>query len=398
MGGTYIRDIEEGGGRTSTFPFERWRYRYIEGMGNNIILEFVDTSMSGEYRLTFDPSEKDALLHVPGVGLTEAEERLGLDKADRLNRDHATAGNPLGQDVRMSNFDRLQQYYDIQRAPSVKYKDLEAIVTSRLSYNVLPFDYRADFFKVTESQIMVPITVQVSHKYLTFKEETSANGTKGMRATGRIEGQITNLAGRIVQRIEDPIEIAFPTAQWSAEGVAVYQKVLHLAPGLYKLFLVVNDSKSNNTGTLDRRLEVKRFPDDNLSASSLVLADRLDPLPPRAVSEQFQIGSNKVRPSVRNEFRRDQNMNVYMQVYGLKLDEKTHKPDVEAEVLITRDGQEVKKVTENIAEVAGAAQQLNFIKPLPMKEFEPGQYAIQIKITDKLSNTPLVSTEKFTVR
>jgi hypothetical protein len=354
--------------------------------------------MSGEYRLTFDPSEKDALLHVPGVGLTEAEERLGLDKADRLNRDHATAGNPLGQDVRMSNFDRLQQYYDIQRAPSVKYKDLEAIVTSRISYNVLPFDYRADFLKVTESQVMVPITVQVAYKYLTFKEEPLADGTKGMRATGRIEGQISNLAGRIIQRIEDPIEVPILPSQMSPDGVAVYQKVLNLAPGLYKLFLVVNDSKSNNTGTIDKRLEVKRFPDDNLSSSSLILADRIDPLPARTVSSQFQIGSLKVRPSVKHEFRRDQDMNVFMQVYGLKLDKNTHKPDVEAEVLITRDGQEVKKVTDNLTEVAGAAQQLNFIKPLSMKEFEPGQYSIQIKITDKLSDTPLVTTEKFTVR
>ena len=131
MGGTYIRDIEEGGGRTSTFPFERWRYRNIESIGNNVILEFVDSSMSGEYRLEFDPAAKDALLHVPGVGLTEYEERMGLDKADRLNRDFAKAGNPLGQDTRISDFDRLDTYNKILTPPSVKFKDLEAIVTSQ---------------------------------------------------------------------------------------------------------------------------------------------------------------------------------------------------------------------------------------------------------------------------
>src|SRR5688572_14777657 len=108
MGGTYYRPPEEGGGVTSTFPWEKWRYRHIEGIGNNVQLEFVDSSMSGEYRLEFDPSAKDALLHVPGVGLTEFELANGLDKADRLNRDHAAFGNPLGQDTRMSTFDRLQ--------------------------------------------------------------------------------------------------------------------------------------------------------------------------------------------------------------------------------------------------------------------------------------------------
>ena len=48
-GGTYDRPIEEGGGNTSTFPFIDWTYRYIEGVGTNIKIEFVDTTMSGEY-------------------------------------------------------------------------------------------------------------------------------------------------------------------------------------------------------------------------------------------------------------------------------------------------------------------------------------------------------------
>ena len=400
MGGSYIRDIEEGGGRTNTFPFERWRYRHIDSIGPNVILEFVDTSMSGEYRLTFDPSEKDALLHVPGVGLTEYEERMGLDKADRLNRPNAKAGNPLGQDTRISDFDRLEQYSKVLTPPSVKFKDLEAIVTSRLSYNVLPFDYRADVFKVTEEASRVHITVQIAYRYLTFKEETAASGAKGMYATGRIEGQITNLGNRVIERIDAPIEVGpILSAQFRPEGVAVYQKVLNLRSGrLYRLFLAVNDARSNNTGTMEQKLEVKRFGDDILSASSLVLADLVEPLPPRTVAAQFQIGSLKVRPSVNKEFRRDQDMNVFLQVYGLKLDEKTHKPLVSSEILITRDGQEVKKLTEEVTDVAGAAAQMNFVKKIAMNEFEPGEYAIQVKITDNLSQTPLVSADKFTVR
>jgi GWxTD domain-containing protein len=66
QGSTYIRDIRGGVGRTVTFAFERWRYRSIEGVGNNVILEFVDISRDGNYRLTFDPSERDAILTVPG--------------------------------------------------------------------------------------------------------------------------------------------------------------------------------------------------------------------------------------------------------------------------------------------------------------------------------------------
>src|SRR6266705_5345196 len=73
-GGSYERPIEEGGGTTSTFPFEKWRYRYIEGIGSDVNIEFVDPTMTGEYRMTMDPSEKDALLYVPNAGLTFSEQ------------------------------------------------------------------------------------------------------------------------------------------------------------------------------------------------------------------------------------------------------------------------------------------------------------------------------------
>jgi GWxTD domain-containing protein len=397
MGGTYLRPNEEGGGRTSTFPFEKWRYRHIDNIGQEVIIEFVDTSMSGEYRLTFDPAEKDALLHVPGLGLTEYEERNGLDKADRLNRPFAKAGDPFGQDVRTSDFDRLDTYYKILTPPAVKFKDLEASINQRLSINSLPFDYRADVYKITEQSSQVPITIQIPYKNLTFKEETTATG-KSMHATMRIEGRIQKISGRIVDRIEDPVELQIPNAQFRSDGVAVYQKVLNLAPGAYSLFLLVNDAKSNNSGLVEKRLEVKKFPEGNLSASSLVLADVIDVLPPRAVSQQFQIGSLKVRPSVKREFQRNQVMSVFMQLYGLKVDEKTRMPSFSSEVLITRDGQEIKKMTDPLFEVASAAQQVNFVKQIPMLDFEPGEYAIQVKITDNLAQTPLVTSEKFTVR
>src|SRR5947207_1416635 len=136
-GGTIDRPIEDGGGTTSTFPFEIWRYRYIEGIGNEVLLEFVDPSMSGEYRMTIDPSEKDALLHVPGAGLTFDEQFLGLDKSQRLNANGASLGNALGNTSRNNPFDRLQLMADIFKPPQIQFKDHEPIVTTKLSYTLL---------------------------------------------------------------------------------------------------------------------------------------------------------------------------------------------------------------------------------------------------------------------
>src|SRR5450432_707002 len=126
-GGSYNRPIEEGGGETSTYPFEQWRYRYIEGIGNDVIIEFVDPTMTGEYHMTMDPSEKDALLYVPGAGLTLMEQMGMSNKTARFQN---TDGTHLGQafggsSESMMEFNRLEQFAKLQKPPAIKFKDLE---------------------------------------------------------------------------------------------------------------------------------------------------------------------------------------------------------------------------------------------------------------------------------
>jgi GWxTD domain-containing protein len=400
MGGTYNRPFDEGGGVTSVFPFEKWRYRYIEGMGNEIIFEFVDPSMSGEYRLAIDPSEKDALMHVPGVGLTENEELYGIDKAERWNADYARLGPGMGAPSRVSQFDRLQNYVNAFRAPEIKFKDLEAIadITTRLSFNVLPFNFRADFVKVTEESILTPITVQFAYKDLAFQEQDGVH-----TSTVHIYARIIGINGRLAGQFEDTVVVQEPAALFQdaldRNKSAIYQKVQPLRPGLYKLDLVVKDMRSENVGVVEQRLSVPRFAEQQLAASSLILADLIEPLPARQVaSGSFILGSSKVRPSVKDEFLQSQNLNYWVQVYGLKLDEATRKPSATIETLITRNGREVKKLVEQAGELSGAAQQMTVTKSLPLADLEPGEYSIQVKITDNLAGALIAKTGRFAVR
>jgi len=108
-GGAYQRPMEEGGGETSTFPFETWHYRYLEGIGDNIDLEFVDSCQCGDYHFTIDRSEKDALLRVPGAGLTQAEEMGTAKKADRFKGGMENLGTGPGTSANQSKeFDRIE--------------------------------------------------------------------------------------------------------------------------------------------------------------------------------------------------------------------------------------------------------------------------------------------------
>ncbi|MCV4732351.1 hypothetical protein OFB80_31140, partial [Escherichia coli] len=86
-----------------------------------IEIEFVDPTGTGEYRIARNANEKDALLMVPGAGLTLAES-LGLaDKGDRITGINNQANFMREQDM---PFRRLEIITALQRPPQVKFSDL----------------------------------------------------------------------------------------------------------------------------------------------------------------------------------------------------------------------------------------------------------------------------------
>ena len=397
-GGTYERPPEEGGGETSTFPFEDWRYRYLPGIGTNIILEFVDPSMSGEYHLTIDPGEKDALLHVPNAGLTLLESMGMASKADRFTRtDGMTTGQALGGEPEsMEEFTRLDIYSKIFRPPEVKFKDLKAVVTSKLSAQLVPFEVRTDFIRVTEDSVLTPITIQLANRDLEFQNKTGV-----MHAVVDIFAQLSTLTGRVVNTIEENAVLDVPEHEFQTyvNHKTVYQKTVPLRPGRYKLSVVVKDDLNGHMGSNDFGIVVPRFGDDQLSHSSLILADLIQQIPTNQVGTgPFVIGGTKVRPSVDGTFNRDQNLGIYMQVYNLGVDPKTHKPSGEVEYDIMKDGKPILTKTEAAAQIPNASQQLTLEKVMPLKSLQPGRYSVEIKVTDNIKKQTMSSpTTSFQV-
>lgn len=400
-GGSYERPIEEGGGTTSTFPFEIWRYRWIEGIGNDVMIEFVDPTMTGEYRMTMDPSEKDALLMVPGAGLTLMEQMGLADKADRFNR---TDGTRLGTGTqplpaRMNQFERLNQYAMLQKPPQVKFKDLEAAVSSTIKFNLLPMKARADFMRVTNSSIMTNITLQFDRRELQFQDKEGIS-----RATVNIYARITSMSRRPVQVFEDVVSVEVPTQQLSeaVKGVSVYQKSVPLPPSMYRLNVVAKDLVSGNMNNYEMALNVPHFDDEKLASSTMVVADLIEKVPTKSIgSGQFVIGTSKVRPRLTEQFKRDEKMGIYVQLYNFEPDEKTQKPDgsVEYEVVKNGSNQKVFEFTEEIAKLENAsANQVTIEKLLPLKDLEPGQYTIRMKVTDRKRNQSVSPSATFTVQ
>jgi GWxTD domain-containing protein len=399
-GGSYVRPWEEGGGTTATYPFQKWRYRYIDGIGTDVIIEFVDTSMTGEFRMTMDPSEKDALLHVPGAGLTMMEQMGLADKADRFSRTDGTrlgtGTQPLPQ--RMNQFERLQQFALLHKPPEVKFKDLEATVDSRITYNTLPMVVRSDYLRVTSSSVMTNISIQFQNSDLQFK---ASDGVQ--KAVVNIYGRITSMSRRPINVFEDVVTIESPTEMLESyiKKSSIYQKSVPLPPGRYRLNVVAKDITAGTVNNYEVALDVPFFEDEVLSSSSVILADLIEKVPSRSVGAgQFVIGTSKVRPRISESFRRDEKLGIYLQLYNFSLDEESKKFDgtITYEVKRLDTNTTVFTYEEKADSIENAsASQVIIEKMLPLNSLEPGTYELKLKVTDNVSQEVLTPSATFKV-
>ena len=406
MGGPYQRSAEEGGGQTETFPFEVWRYRYLEGIGQEIEIEFVDDCGCGAYEMTLDRSKKDALLHVPNAGLTTMEEMGQANKADRFRGGLESIGaGPFNRNNQSKQFDRMETFAKLNRAPDIKFKDLQnELVTHKFRTNLLPFDVQVDFVKLTSDTVLVPITLQVPLKGLTF-----ANKDGVQRAVVNVYGQLTKLSGQIVQTFEETLHRDIPAELLEKEinNVSLYWKALPMRPGLYRLDVVMKDVNGDKTGIFSRSYTVPDFGDEKLTSSTLILADQMEPVPAREVGTgNFVIGTNKVRPKVSSSdgkpasFTKKEKINFWLQVYNLGVDQKTNKPSatVEYQVVNTATNKHVLDFTESTAQMGNVGEQVTLGKSLQLSQLDPGIYQVTIKVNDQISKQTISPTAKFAVQ
>jgi GWxTD domain-containing protein len=398
-GGTYERPTAEGGGETTTFPFEDWRYRYIEGIGNDVNIEFVDTTMTGEYHMTMDPSEKDALTYVPGAGLTLAEQLGMSDKTARFNRTDGThMGAALGGSTPASynQFDRLAQFAKLQQPPPVKFKDLEAQITSRITYNVLPMQVRVDYVRVTESSVLANITIQFENRDLEFKQKDGVQ-----KAQVNLLGRVSTMTRRPVTTFERPLEVDAPPdmLQKYQTQRQIYQESVPLSPGRYRLNIVAKDVNGGNLNNYELALDVPHFDEEKLASSSLILADTIQKLPTKSIGGgMFSIGDTKVRPRIGNKFTKDEKLGIYLQVYNFGPDEKTQKPSGTIQYEVDKGNEKIMDFTEDLSSIPNASSsQVTIEKLLPLSSLEPGTYTLKVKATDKNRNQTVLQQGNFTV-
>jgi len=407
-GGSYDRPMDEGGGNTSTFPFEIWHYRYLEGIGDNIDIEFVDTCMCGDYHMTIDRSEKDALKMTPGAGLTMAEQMGQAKKADRFSGGGLEQlGTGPGTEANQSKqFDRLDRFAKLMAPPVIKFKDLEAyMVNSKiLSGPPFLFDVRSDYVKITNDTVLVPLTVQIHNKDITFNTKDGVSA-----GTVNILGRVSSLTGRPLYTFEETVSATSPSELLAQEQqkLSVYWKAFPLAPGLYKVDIVIKDvNNPDHVGTWRRSINVPKFDDDQLAHSSLILADVMERVPSKDIGAgNFVIGNTRIRPRVAASqatpimFHRNQNLNFWMQVYNLGIDEhnKQNGATIEYQITDLATNKAILNASETTNKLSPNADQVTLEKSLPLASLQPGKYQVSIKVNDGVKKQQFSGTAPFTI-
>ncbi len=393
-GGAYDRPSYEGGGSTTTYPFEIWFYRHLEGVGDGLEIEFVDPTGTGEYRLARDANEKDALRMVPGAGLTTSEQ-LGLsDKADRITGAGGTAGNNY-QREQDTFFRRLEILTGLQKPPQVKFGDLQTGIDSPvIDNNPLNFDLRVDFFRQSDDRVVTAFTVQATNKELTFEQSGGLE-----QATMNIFGRITAVSGKRSGIFEDSVT-ATATAAELAEAKdrkSVYQKAIALTPGTYKVDVVVRDVKSGNKGIVNLGFVVPRYDEKKLSTSSMVLASKLRSTTATDIGQSFVIGNAKVIPNLSGVYKQGQEVGLYMQVYNAEVDQTTLRPAVDVDYILSKDGKELLKQREDWTGLSDSGQRLTLARLLPTNAMPVGDYELKVLIKDRVGGQVIENKGKFTI-
>jgi GWxTD domain-containing protein len=406
-GGSYDRPMEEGGGNTSTFPFEIWHYRYIEGIGDNIDVEFVDTCMCGDYHMTIDRSEKDALKHTPGAGQT-LYEQMGMSKqADRMSGGLEQLGNgPMSQQQQSKQFDRLDTFAKLSAPPVIKFKDMESFMATSKILTGPPFlfDVRTDYVKVTNDTILVPLTLQIRNSDITFNNKDGV-----AMGTVNILGRVSNLNHKPIQTFEDTVAVQVPTELLARKrnDLSVYWKALPLRPGLYKVDVVIKDvNNPDHIGRWQRSLNVPRYDDDRLASSSLILAGSMERVPSRDIgSGSFVIGDTHIVPRVPSgiaapvTFHRGQNLNFWMQVYNLGIDEKSKQngATIEYQILDLTTNKTILQSQELTSKTSPNSDQVTIEKSMPLASLVPGKYQVSIKVNDGITKQQIAESAPFIV-
>jgi GWxTD domain-containing protein len=351
-------------------PYEVWRYNYIYDIGTNVELRFVDNSGLADYKLAKDPTDR----------IPTYFDRCCDDGSGR------TTAPPAPKDLKwfLSEFG----------APPAKANGIEAYVSTPMRHDGPWFNYRVDSFRATLHTDIVPISIEISDRELSFQDE---DGRRTARAS--LHGCTSTLDGQIVEAFEDSISRRSPDAAQGAQqhGSFRYQTTAILNPGLYRLDVVIKDLANGKIGEIATAVKVPLFANAHLDASGLIFADRIEKSNTESAAVKSFIDELQSRPRIQSGFTTRDELGAFLQIYNLKISPRSQNPALSICYRINRERDDVSKVFESFERLHSSSEQISILRYFPLSSFLPGSYTLTIEVTDEISHQTVSRSECFGV-
>ncbi|HXK62427.1 MAG TPA: hypothetical protein PLP42_21270, partial [Acidobacteriota bacterium] len=295
-------------------------------------------------------------------------------------------------------FARYETFAKVQAPPIIRYPDLKQVVEVNIGYSSLSFDVDESYFRLNEDQILVPITLKVSNRQLTFKP----NGDYQTARIG-LYGIVTSLTKKVVTEFEDTMLTSFRNDQIhiGVQKTSIYQRVITLdGRSRYRIDLVLKDLNSQKIGVVQKALIPPAFPSDKLAGSSLIISDYVQPLGTIPEGDSmFVLGDVKVRPNIHKIFSPRMPLGVYLQVYNAAIDQSTQQPVLRVTYKLLQDGKLLQMAVDEKGEPVQfhSPRRVVLVKHLSLQGLAPGKYQIQLEVEDLAKDQTIQAAEEFTV-
>ena len=190
--------------------------------------------------------------------------------------------------------------------------------------------------------------------------------------------------------------------------------------GDYDVYITVKEPNSAVKGApagkmsvLKQPLTVPNFWTADLTTSSVLLAQRIDPLPAPLTPQQqverpYALGGMEILPALDTKLSKKAELSTFMLIYNPKVD-AANKPDILVEYNFYAKAAGMEKFFNKTAPQSlnastlppqfdlAAGHQLQTGQAVPLASFPEGDYRLEIKVTDKIANKSITRDVNFTV-
>ena len=291
-------------------------------------------------------------------------------------------------------FEKLTTLTNLQRPPSIDFADFRRPeVQTNIRYELLPFEVEVNHFPVDENNYLVPVTLMIPDKYLDYVTEGDH-----YRSVIDIYGQVSAVNGRVLNVFEETIGSTKDTrgSTENADQKSIYQKSMQLAPGRYKLDIIIHDANSEKLGTKSVGIILPTVSKETLTISSVVLADRIDF--DAALEQASPFGPAKVFPNVYRVFQQDQALLIFFQLSNFEIDASSQSGYLVSIADIVTDSQSVISQRLKIDNMnAGNRERLHLVHRFDLTGLKSGEYEVTLEVQDQISEQRLQRRMPFRI-